>query len=346
MRVFLATYQSIMLTRGGPTYVLIELKKEFKKLGLEAPFFNLWKGNFEFGKDDIFHIFVADVRNYAFAKSLVKTGIKYVVSPIFFSRHSPFLIKSYRILESISRKILKGIYSEFSMVKMVCNNAELILPNTMAEANLLIKGLGVARNKIRLMYNGVEERFLHGDPSLFEKKYGMKDFILNVGHIGSERKNTFSLIKALQKIDHPAVIITDFFKNELTNECIRKARKNKNLLIVNEIAHDDPLLASAYASCKTFVLPSMFETPGIAAMEAGLAGANIVITPYGGTKEYFKDMVDYVDIYSIDSIRETILNSLNKKPNERLKEYIKKNFLWSVIAQKTVEIYKEVLNKL
>jgi len=43
------------------------------------------------------------------------------------------------------------------------------------------------------------------------------------------------------------------------------------------------MLASAYAACDVFVLPSMFETPGIAALEAGLAGAKIVITKYGGT---------------------------------------------------------------
>lgn len=344
MRIYLATYPAILITPGGPTHVLFALEREFKKLGIQAILFNPWEAGFQFNKDDIFHLFVADVRNYAFAKMLNKTAIKYMVSPIFFSGHSPFLIKSYRTLEGISRIILKGLYSDYSMVKMVCNNAELVLPNTKAEANLLVKGLGVDKKRIRIMYNGVDEKFLHADPSLFEKKYGVKDFVLNVGHIGSERKNTLALIKALHKIDHPAVIITDFFANELTETCLKEARKNKNLLILDKIPHNDPLLASAYAACHTFVLPSMFETPGIAAMEAALAGANVVITPYGGTKEYFEDMAEYVNVRSIESIRKAIVNSLNKKPDERLREHIKKNFLWSDIARETLGIYKEALN--
>ena len=36
--------------------------------------------------------------------------------------------------------------------------------------------------------------------------------------------------------------------------------------------HDDPLLASAYAAARVFALPSWFETPGLAALEAALAG--------------------------------------------------------------------------
>jgi glycosyltransferase involved in cell wall biosynthesis len=344
MRIYLATYPAVIITPGGPASVLFALEREFEKLGTQAILFNPWEAEFQFAKDDIFHLFVADLRNYGFANALSKAGIKYVVSPIFFSSHSPFLIKSYRAIEGAARIILKGLYSSYSMVRMVCNDAELVLPNTKAEANLLVKGVGVDKEKIRIMYNGVDEKFLHGDPSLFEKKYGIKDFILNVGHIGSERKNTLVLIKALEKIDHPAVIITDFFENELTKKCLREAQKNKNLLILNKIPHNDPLLASAYAACHTFVLPSMFETPGIAAMEAALAGANVVITPFGGTKEYFEDMAEYVDVRSVDSIKNAIVNSLNKKPDKRLREHIKKNFLWSMIAQQTLEMYKEVIN--
>lgn len=102
------------------------------------------------------------------------------------------------------------------------------------------------------------------------------------------------------------------------------------------------MLASAYGSCDTFVLPSQFETPGIAALEAGLAGAKIVITPFGGTKEYFKDMVEYPDPYSVESIKNSIEKSLNKSKDDNLRNHIKNNFLWSKIAEKTSEVYGNV----
>ena len=91
--------------------------------------------------------------------------------------------------------------------------------------------------------------------------------------------------------------------------------------------NDSPMLSSAYASCNTFALPSLYETPGIAALEAGLAGAKIVITPYGGTKDYFKDMAIYSDPYSVDSIKKSIEDSLNKPKDDKLKKHIEQNFL-------------------
>ena len=42
-----------------------------------------------------------------------------------------------------------------------------------------------------------------------------------------------------------------------------------------------------------FALPSWFETPGLAALEAALAGCSVVITPFGSTREYFGDLVEY-----------------------------------------------------
>ncbi len=62
---------------------------------------------------------------------------------------------------------------------------------------------------------------------------------------------------------------------------------------LGRLDHHDPLLASAYAAARVFALPSWFETPGLAALEAALAGCAVVITPYGSTREYFGDLVEY-----------------------------------------------------
>jgi hypothetical protein len=56
-------------------------------------------------------------------------------------------------------------------------------------------------------------------------------------------------------------------------------------------------------------------------------------------------MADYTEPQSVESIREGIINSLNRKKDYVLKEHIKKNFLWSCIAEKTLRVYKEVLGK-
>jgi glycosyltransferase involved in cell wall biosynthesis len=117
-------------------------------------------------------------------------------------------------------------------------------------------------------------------------------------------------------------------------------------MILDSMAHDSGLFASAYAACDVFVLPSLFETPGIAALEAGLAGAKVVITPHGGTKEYFREYAEYVDPYSVENIRKGIQNSLNRQKNTQLRDHIKKNFLWKSVAQRLVALYQTVLEKI
>jgi glycosyltransferase involved in cell wall biosynthesis len=105
------------------------------------------------------------------------------------------------------------------------------------------------------------------------------------------------------------------------------------------------LLASAYAACDVFILPSQFETPGIAALEAGLAGAKIVITPVGGTKDYFGDDAVYVEPTSIESIANGIEAALKNKKDDVLRTRIEKEFLWHTVGEKTKHVYEEILGK-
>jgi glycosyltransferase involved in cell wall biosynthesis len=127
--------------------------------------------------------------------------------------------------------------------------------------------------------------------------------------------------------------------------CLERAKRNSNLLIVDALSHDSMLLASAYSACSVFALPSQFETPGIAALEAALAGAKIVITPFGGTKEYFENDAVYVDPYSADAIATGIRTALHKQPTPELANRIKQEFIWKRVGEKTKQLYERVLSK-
>ncbi|RLC52599.1 MAG: hypothetical protein DRZ79_00940 [Candidatus Cloacimonadota bacterium] len=343
MRIFLASYQALMLNRGGPTYKLIALRENLRKIGVEAEFFNMWDFDLKLEKTDLVHIFNTNIGTYSLAANLKLYGAKFVVNPIFFSNHSPEIIKLYRLMEAPFRKIFKRTFSDYDITKFACDNAEKVLPNTKAEGNLLIKGLGIEKNKVQVIYNGVEKRFLEADASLFQKKYGLKDFVLYVGHLGPVRKNGKNIIRALQKLDVPSVIIADILHNEEGQWCRNEIEKSKNISLIEWLRHDDPLFASAYAACHTFILPTRYETPGRAALEAALAGANVVITPFGGTTEYFRNFAEYVNPHSVESIGKGIEKALNKKKDEELKNHIKNNFLWENIAVQTAEMYQEIL---
>jgi len=345
MRIHLASYQSIMLNRGGPTYKLLHTKKALEELGVDVKLFDMWDFNLKLTKDDLVHIFLANISTYSLATNLKIYGAKYVVNPIIFSNHPAWKIKLYQNLEKPLNKLFIRSISDYKITNRICNDAERVLPNTIDEGNLLKEGMNVNKEKIQVIHNGVEKRFAEADASLFQKKFGLKDYILHVGHLGAERKNSKNIIKALQKIDHPAVIIADILHNEEGEWCRKEIEKSNNIKLIEWMNHDDPLFASAYAACHTFILPTKYETPGRAALEAGLAGANIVITPNGGTKEYFGDMALYPNPISVNSIQRSISDALNTTKNSNLKDHIMKKFIWSIIAEETMEMYKSVLKR-
>ena len=344
MKICFASYPAVTLTGGGPYIKLKETKEQLELLGHQVDFFDMWNLNQKLADYDIIHLVGSNFAVFGMARSLKERNIDYLVEPVFYSNHTYQFIKRINSIDLFIRKMAPGIWFDYGIIKDICNWSKLVLPNTGSEGEIISKGLSIPKAKIQVIHNGVSNRFLHGNPELFQKKYGLNNFILYVGHLGFKRKNGLTLVKALKQIDHPAVIIGNINNLGEAEKVLFEIKNNKNILLIEALENDSPLLASAYAACDTFVLPSQFETPGIAALEAGLAGAKIVITPFGGTKEYFKDMAEYPDINSVESIRNGIEKSMNKPKDETLKNYIKDNFLWNKIAEKTAEVYKKVLD--
>ena len=107
------------------------------------------------------------------------------------------------------------------------------------------------------------------------------------------------------------------------------------------IPHDSELLRSAYAACDTFLLASWLETPGLAALEACLAGAKIVITQEGATREYFRNLAAYVNPSNCRDIRSKTLTVYEQPKDDRLREHVRRNFLWDFTASRTLLAYQQ-----
>lgn len=342
MKVMMASYQAISILRGGPRTQLVNTARYLPASGVEVAFFNPWSP-FGRGDADLVHLFAANIGTYHLAREIHALGIPTVVSPIMFSTHSPaFVARALKATRLIGRAG-RGLWSDYGIMADICAWGKRVLPNTEAEAEMVATGLAVPRANITVVPNGVDERFLSPDPEPFVREYGLRDFILNVGHIGHRRKNVLSLIKALAEIDHPAVIIGRFIAGAYGDACRSEAARHKHILLIDGLDNDSTMLAAAYAACDTFVLPSQFETPGIAALEAGLAGAKVVITPFGGTREYFGEMADYVHPDSVDSIRNGILAALARPKVRTLSDHIREKFLWQRVSEKTAAAYAAAL---
>ena len=340
--VTMAGYQAVSILHGGPNTQIRNTASHLPEFGVTVKFFDPW-APFKSSDCDLFHLFAANIGTYHLAREIHTLDVPLVVSPIVYSRHSPAFVRTALRAGRVLQKAGLGIWTDHIFTADICNWASRLLPNSAAEGELVRLGFGSPAKKITMVPNGVDERFGSADPGLFKKKFGLENFILNVGHVGHGRKNVLSLIQALAGIDHPTVIIGRIIKGPYGDACVREAAKHKHILLLNGLDHESPLLASAYAACDVFVLPSLFETPGIAALEAGLAGAKIVITPYGGTREYFEGMATYVEPSSVESIRNGITKALADKKSPDLRNNIQKNYLWPNVAKLTAAAYNDLL---
>ncbi|HQU72568.1 MAG TPA: glycosyltransferase family 4 protein [Calditrichia bacterium] len=344
IRVLMAAGQANFLVGGGANVQLQQTRHHLPEFGVTTELFDPWRA-YTREEFDLVHIFGAHLNTLDLAERLADLGFPLVVSTIFFTRRGPLFMRFTRGMERWSRKVVGGIITSYGSSAAVCNLARAVLPNTSEEAAKVIRGLGITAAKVTVIPNGVEERFAKASPDLFVEKYGLRDFILSVGHIGSYRKNMLNLIKALEGVDTPAVIIGKIFDNAYARQCREAAKRVPNLTLLGGLEHDDPLLASAYAACKVFALPAFFETPGIAAMEAALGGASVAITPYGGTKDYFGGMVEYVEPGNPADIRRGIEAALSGGGQPGLKQHILDNYLWREVARKTAAVYRRVVSE-
>jgi glycosyltransferase involved in cell wall biosynthesis len=112
------------------------------------------------------------------------------------------------------------------------------------------------------------------------------------------------------------------------------------------IAHDNPLLRSAYAACDVFCLPSTLETPGLAGLEAFATGARIAITEVGSTREYFGQApnVEFLNPDSVPSIVEAITRARTAAPGAALTGLNSRYDLsWRAITRNLAETYSSLL---
>jgi glycosyltransferase involved in cell wall biosynthesis len=219
--------------------------------------------------------------------------------------------------------------------------ADRVMPNARSEAHQLMRLFGVKNARIRVVPNGVLPSLESATPELFHARWGIEPFVLFVGRI-EPRKNTLGLIRAMKGLALPLVVIgvAPPGCESYAQECRREGAQFVSWL--GRLDHHDPVLASAYAAARVLALPSWFETPGLAALEAGLAGCAITITPFGSTRDYFGDLVQYARPDRPAEIRRGIMKCWDDGSDPRLSRTIATHYLWSDVARITAEVYDEV----
>ncbi|HZW32986.1 MAG TPA: glycosyltransferase [Isosphaeraceae bacterium] len=328
---------------GGGENQLVQTARHLEGLEVPVRLFSPWTDRLEAAR--LLHLFGMSREGLELARLARTRGVPTVLSPIcWYEPRAIAALETHPIrkVAGLGAWCLRLLAPRLpSWRRELLHLVDVVLPNSRAEANQLARLFGVARPRLRVVPNGVLPSFGTAEPALFRERWGSDPFVLSVGRI-EPRKNTLGLIQAARRLGVRLVIIGEAAPGYrgYAQQC-RQAGGDR-VAWLGRLDHHDPVLASAYAAARVFALPSWFETPGLAALEAALAGCAVLITPYGSTREYFGDLVAYARPHRPEEIRRGLKQCWDDGPDPRLAPRIASHYLWPIVAQITAEVYDQV----
>ncbi len=216
------------------------------------------------------------------------------------------------------------------------------LPNAAREYEQLVRTFGRGEQPVVVVPNAVRpERFLNANPDPFVQQYGLRDFVLCAARI-EPNKNQLMLIWALRETDLPLVLAGKEGDAGYAALCRRWA--GRQVHFVGELGPE--LLASAYAAARVHALPSWSETPGLANLEAALAGCALVVGNRGAEQEYLGQWAYVCDPGDGESIREAVWRAWRDTDADRRKaccQHVLSRYTWRKAAEATVAAYEQAL---
>lgn len=323
MKVLFVTYPMAFHTPGGGEMQLLAYKDYLEKNeDITVDLFNPWKPDFY--EYDLVHFFSVVGGSSHFCNFIKGLGIPLVISS--------------------SLWVTERTQFDYPMEEIVfqLELSDRIIANSEMECDQLSSLTGIARKRFSTVYNGVSESFINNSKKGFSEKFSIESpFILNVGNI-EPRKNQLRLIEAAKKHPSLKVCLVGHIRDREYADAVFEIGGDQVIYIGN-LDHHSNLLRAAYNECEVFCLPSMLETPGLAALEAYASGAKVIITKEGSTSEYFNTDVLYVNPTDVDEIALAIESAMK---NGRCKiDSLKFCFKWKNQTKRLYEIYKEVLNE-
>ena len=226
------------------------------------------------------------------------------------------------------------------------------------------KLFGIADNRIEVVYNAIDERFLGGhagesDRQLLSERYLVNyPFLLYAGRI-SPQKNLVRIIEAFSALkaelekeskypDLKLVIIGDELSKhpDLRRTVIRGGVQN-DVRFLGFVPIE--VLRIFYDAAKIFVFPSLYEGFGLPPLEAMALGTPVVTSNTSSLPEVVGPaavLVNPENVFEIMRALHRVLldQSLREKLKQRSYEQAKK-FSWDTSAQQILNTYREVASK-
>jgi glycosyltransferase involved in cell wall biosynthesis len=344
MRILIMAPDQLRTRVGGLRTQVERTTQELVNLGVEVDYFNPWDV-VDFEQYDLCHIYSMNTPNY-FKGLLVKDKMPVVFSSVMWRTSSRLLI---RTMVELSLKIPYLVLNDVICCRKMSEWARVILPNTHQETQWLVEATGVDKQKCTVVPNGADDHFYGKTLNDLEQLSSIlidKEFVF-CSSVISTRKNLEKLAKVCYELGFPLVIAGPVVDESVAEFIEIYIKKGADITLLGSLLNNSNELGYLYSKCKVFCLPSYYETPGISALEAGLRGANILVTEVGGAEDYFGSMAEYVNPDSEKNLSNKLRLVWEKKwtkvNREEMSNHIRKEFSWRNVAKLTLESYKEAI---
>lgn len=213
--------------------------------------------------------------------------------------------------------------------------ADLVIVNSHAEARLLQDDSPLPMPAVAVAHSGVDEQFFEGSATRGRQVTGLADFVLCVARV-EPIKNQLSLCRAMRGVQRPLLLVGGVLPG---NEAYLAACRRELPSLVHVPHLDRGLLRHVYAAAACHVLPSWFETTGLATLEALAAGTGCVAGRSPCVEEYFAGHVELPDPGDIKGLGAAIEAVIARGPRGDERDHAA-SYTWDRTAEELCDAYR------
>jgi glycosyltransferase involved in cell wall biosynthesis len=276
----------------------------------------------------------------------------------------PYVMTVHDMLEHLSRaREQNGFWRSlhFSLTKRVLSGAERIFAVSNFTKAEIEKLFGIPADRIEVVYNAIDERFLAGhasaaDRDLLAQRYQITyPFLLYAGRI-SPHKNVVRMIEAFSALktelerdelypDLKLIIIGDDLSGnpDLRRTVVRSGVQN-DVRFLGFIPIE--VLRIFYDEAKIFVFPSLYEGFGLPPLEAMVHGTPVVTSNVSSLPEVVGNAAVLVNPENVFEIMRALHRVLTDKAlRDRMKErgyQQAAKFSWDASVRRIVGVYRQM----
>jgi glycosyltransferase involved in cell wall biosynthesis len=341
MRVGVLSYPMLFQRPGGLQIQVKESIAALCKLGLQAELVN--PATSRLSDYDVVHVFSAINGNHRIVEAARDQGVPVVLSPLLSPDWDKRSGKMARRLDALAGR-LSGwlLQTSYAQIAAALGGADRLLALGEPEAQAMRSAFGIAGERIDICPNGIPPHFFDADPAPFRAAFGIDGpFVLMAGSI-SPYKNQLGVVKALAGSGIRVVLLGS--APSAHQDYLEALQRQPDVRWVGALDYRDPLLASAYAAARVFVLVSQGELQPLSVLEAMAAGTPAVLAK--GSALELPDSgaaLKLVERGDPQGIRRAIEGLMEAPPPAHAVRPLVAGFHWDKVAERIVANYRQAL---